>query len=277
MKSSKYASSSVKSEIRTITPIEAQEMIATMPEGGNRKLRQSHVEMLAGLIKDGNWLVTHNGICFDTEGRLIDGQHRMQAIITADAPVDIMVTQGILSEAMDAVDRGATRSIGDLLHLVHGIEGGSILTSACRIIGMEIEGYKAVPTVASTLEIYRKYQPGLDWVLKAMPARTNMNKTSYRAAIAIAAMVQPAPGKVGEFVTKYESGDHQSSRDPAWRLREFTVKLPLQKVQPTPPVLFDIACNALAAHLNGELISGISRTSKGSDFFRSALKEGGMA
>jgi hypothetical protein len=40
-------------------------------------------------------MVTHQGIAFDTQGVLVDGQHRLAAIIEADRPVELTVfTEG---------------------------------------------------------------------------------------------------------------------------------------------------------------------------------------
>ena len=40
-------------------------------------------------------MTTHQGIAFDENGVLQDGQHRLCAIVSANKPVDMMVTSGL--------------------------------------------------------------------------------------------------------------------------------------------------------------------------------------
>lgn len=274
----KYARRKVHTEIITISPAMADEMLATMPPGGNRRLRHSHAVMLAGLITGGHWQLTHAGIAFDQGGRLIDGQHRLTAITIAGIPVQIMVTYGLPSEAMDAVDLGSKRTIHDLLHLVHGVRGGASLTAVLRVLHREFDGVFDLPTVPSSLEVYRRYKPGVDWALEALAARTAMNKPAYRAAFAIGKMVEPKEGATAHFVEAFKNGTHMNASEPAWRLREFTIKHNLRDALDdgcSEANLFFIACNALQAYFDGRLVAGVSRKPDGVDAFREALGKGG--
>src|SRR3954467_14111979 len=51
---------------------------------GNRPVREAHVRSLAEEITADRWKVTHQGIAFSLSGRLMDGQHRLRAVIRAD-------------------------------------------------------------------------------------------------------------------------------------------------------------------------------------------------
>src|SRR5438046_2404287 len=46
----------------------------------NRPLSRSTVRGFADAMRSGEWLVTHQGVAFDTDGVLVDGQHRLAAI-----------------------------------------------------------------------------------------------------------------------------------------------------------------------------------------------------
>jgi len=80
---------------------------------GNRSPRAAHIAALARDIVAGRWRLTHQGIAFSADGRLIDGQHRLQAIIKADRPATLMVFLGIHDDMFGALDRGAVRSVRD--------------------------------------------------------------------------------------------------------------------------------------------------------------------
>lgn len=115
----------------TVTPELAKEMLAR--NEGNRVKRANHVGALAQAIKNGDWVETGDTIKFDTTGRLLDGQHRLSAIIQADKPVVADVVFGVPPEAFDRIDTGMTRTHSQILAMV-GIKDGPLLTSATRIL-----------------------------------------------------------------------------------------------------------------------------------------------
>ena len=80
---------------------------------------------------NGDWQLTHQGIAFDTTGRLIDGQHRLHAIIEAGVPVQILVTRGCSASSFSILDRGANRRPSDILGWPTKIT--EVITLAIRI------------------------------------------------------------------------------------------------------------------------------------------------
>ena len=84
----------MKTTIKEITPQWASQILETRnPQ--NRKLSERTVSRYANDIMCGNWCLTHQGIAFDENGDLLDGQHRLAAVVKAAKPVQMMVTSGI--------------------------------------------------------------------------------------------------------------------------------------------------------------------------------------
>lgn len=100
------------SELLTIPPNEASKYLANNP--ANRKINESVVRAMAEDMKAGRWMQTHQGIAISKTGRLLDGQHRLSAVIKAGVPVKMMVTFGVDEKAMDAIDQGRKRSTSDI-------------------------------------------------------------------------------------------------------------------------------------------------------------------
>jgi len=94
-----------------VTPEIAKVWLSANSE--NRAIRKSHVTSLARDISEDRWKFTHQGVAFSETGRLIDGQHRLTAIIKANKPAMLTVFLGISDNMFGALDRGATRSIRD--------------------------------------------------------------------------------------------------------------------------------------------------------------------
>lgn len=96
-----------------ITPRIAEEMLKC--NVGNRKVRRTHVAFLKDSILRGEWCVTHQGIAFDKEGILRDGQNRLLAVVASDKAVRMVVSLGLDPATFDVVDRGLSRNTIDVL------------------------------------------------------------------------------------------------------------------------------------------------------------------
>lgn len=81
----------------------------------NRPLREIQVERLARDMSLGRYVPNHQGVAFNIDGKMVDGQHRCHAIIKSGATVPMLVTYGLPVEAREVVDIGARRKVSDFL------------------------------------------------------------------------------------------------------------------------------------------------------------------
>ncbi|MFD7501413.1 hypothetical protein [Streptomyces sp. NPDC059850] len=81
----------------------------------NRRLDMGQVRALSQAILRGEWKLTHQGIAFDKDGALLDGQHRLRAIIEADTSVQMLVFDGLSRDVFPVLDTGKRRSAADTL------------------------------------------------------------------------------------------------------------------------------------------------------------------
>lgn len=102
----------------------------------NRRLRTDTVEVYAQDLRKGNWLVTGDTAKFDTTGRLIDGQHRLRAILVAKTPAWMLIVRGVDPTVQRVLDTQAKRSAADALrftgveknaHLIAGIARSALV------------------------------------------------------------------------------------------------------------------------------------------------------
>lgn len=113
----------MKIEIISVTPALAEQWLATNTDH-NRRLSAKTVKRYAQDMIKGKWLITGETIKFDRDGRLIDGQHRLSAIIAAHKTVKIAVVRDLDADTMLVIDTGKTRSGGDSL-AINGHNGYS--------------------------------------------------------------------------------------------------------------------------------------------------------
>ncbi|RMD90730.1 MAG: hypothetical protein D6811_10190 [Alphaproteobacteria bacterium] len=95
-----------------VTPDLAKEMLAG--NVGNRAIRQGWVNELARRISDGEWKLSPQGVTIASDGRLIDGQHRLHAVVKAGAAVEMMVARDVDANVFDVMDQGVRRSMADI-------------------------------------------------------------------------------------------------------------------------------------------------------------------
>jgi hypothetical protein len=117
-----------------ITPAKARDMLAG--NYGNRPLRKAVVDRLAAEMRSGYWQLSHQGIAFSSDGRLLDGQHRLNAVIKADVAVQMMVARNVPDDAFKVTDRGVQRTIADVTRQDKRI------VEACSFIA-RLHGYPA--------------------------------------------------------------------------------------------------------------------------------------
>jgi hypothetical protein len=103
----------VKIEEKTLTPAEASTLLAST--GPNRKLIRSRVANLARAIERGEWTPDGNPIRVSDKGVLLDGQHRLSAIVESDTPVPVILLTGLSADSQLVMDSGKARSFHDYL------------------------------------------------------------------------------------------------------------------------------------------------------------------
>lgn len=119
--------------IASITPSMAAALLETMPK--QRPLRKRRVADFVADMRAGEFQITHQGIAVDSEGNMIDGQHRCRAIMEFGQPVVMQVTLGCDKTSFVAIDRGAVRTVVDDLVIMDVAAGpmAHTLQAAARI------------------------------------------------------------------------------------------------------------------------------------------------
>lgn len=125
--------------IETISPTLAAQYLQHNLQN-NRKLNKRAIDEYAEQMKRGQWVMNGDSIRFDTEGKLIDGQHRLQAIIASGSTIDTLVMRGIESQSFFTLDSGRRRNTADLMSM-KGSKYPSVVAGALNAM-LRIENTK---------------------------------------------------------------------------------------------------------------------------------------
>ncbi len=109
-----------KPQIISLTPEMAVDLLEH--NQNNRPLSDKHVQRIARQIIGGHWRFNGDTIKIAKTGDVLDGQHRLWAVIEAKKAVDTILVTGIERDAFATIDTvRKTRSAGDTLALC-GVE-----------------------------------------------------------------------------------------------------------------------------------------------------------
>jgi hypothetical protein len=81
----------------------------------NRSIRETRVRQYARDMTDGRWTTSNDLICFDVDGRLVNGQHRLTAVVVSGTVQSFAVQWNTPLEAHPNLDTGVARTAADHL------------------------------------------------------------------------------------------------------------------------------------------------------------------
>jgi hypothetical protein len=125
----------------------------------NRPLVDNRVEAISNDIVEGNWVLNGESIKFSVTDKLLDGQHRLAAVVKSGKAVESVVIRGLDEAAQDTVDTGAKRSLGNVL-AIKGETYVNTLAAAIRLsfyltkYGEPKTGPLTYPTVTELLHYF---------------------------------------------------------------------------------------------------------------------------
>jgi hypothetical protein len=121
----------MKTEVKNITPELARELLSS--NTNNRNCNDSHVRFLSSEMIKGNWVFDGQPIRISSTNQLLDGQHRLTAIVKSNTIQKFLILHGIDDQAFKVMDTGKNRSASDSLH-VNGVINASEVAACARMI-----------------------------------------------------------------------------------------------------------------------------------------------
>jgi len=183
---------------------------------GNRAIRQTHVNYLASQMSAGLWKSTHQGIAFNAGNELVDGHHRMWAVVMSGTEINTMVTRGLAEDDVAFLDVGLVRDTKDAAHY-DGVEVDPIVWPVAKILvrGVTLASPKVPFPVVNGW--YQHYKAGIDaaaeYRANCQPMRQKMNSV-MTAALARAFYDMERP-LLDRFINTLKTGQAENKADMA--------------------------------------------------------------
>lgn len=227
MKTKNKSNHKIEVHFEEITPEIAKRFLSR--NVANRNLREATVRSYEIDMRRGNWVPTHQGIAFNDRGDLIDGQHRLTAIVRSGATVKMLITRGLPAESgrtktMDAVDVGAVRTVRDHLKLQHGFRNPFRDVAAATSIAQLVVGNPSlirkmsVSQILSVLEVYGRHIADIGGSMDASKEKT-LRRSQFIGPLAFARGVDPS--SVDLFLAGVIKGSNLAEDSPVLAFRNF--------------------------------------------------------
>ncbi len=249
-------------EVAELSPTSAREILAG--NNHNRTIREDYVRKLARAMKRGEWIVNGEPIQIAEDGTLLNGQHRLSAVVESGKTVPMLVIRGLPVSAQKTMDMGTRRNLSDVLAL-HGESDTTNLGAMLGMLyryrnGLRLDNSsRTAPTPPEALELLRrepKIREGLSMGRKVFRA-TRMRVSVTAVLLYIFEEVDPGEGK--RFFEAVCSSENESAGSPIAALRSILDRARSERTYRVPTyVLNAMTIKAFNAWREGRSVNVLS-------------------
>jgi hypothetical protein len=201
-----------------VTPSQAAAWLEEADQ--NRCISDARVRLYAEEMRQKNWMLVNQGIGFSYEGKLIDGQHRLWAIVEMNRPVTLLIVRGLDPKAQGAVDKGRGRTLSDELTMRGDTYGNfrSAYVSQCARLAIGSSRF-VLNTIGAYDAWMRFVRDGVEWVCAEIARDRILRPAAVGGSLAFA--YRGHAEKIEEFSLRLRDGEGLEKGEPAWTLRRY--------------------------------------------------------
>jgi hypothetical protein len=167
--------------VATIGPDLAAAMLA-LNAPYQRDKKPHAIERYVSDMASGHWLLTHQGIAFNVNGELFDGQNRLASVVEAGTAQEFLVFFGAGDrEEMAKFDSGKIRLVQDAAKVL-GLEVNKNDFATIRAAAMESQGNLNLSNT-DLITLARHHLEGLRWVDQHLKCAVRLKPSGVRAGI----------------------------------------------------------------------------------------------
>jgi len=250
----------------------------------NRPLKPGVVDGYANTMKMGKWTLTTEPIAFSRPftdpvslerkpETLIDGQHRLAAVIASGVTVQMTVWFGCEPEEFNVVGQGRRRTNGDVLFLTQvGLRDPYVIASAVSSFARHSLGYNRGVEPWVTQIVLTAFPTDFTAASKYKGKMGKLITRPVMAALILARLV--AATKTDELVDQLHSGIGFNEKDAGRLLFRYLHDQRLRaEGQDSAETIYYKVCNALAYRLEGRKCDALLGSPSGVNYLRNAARK----
>lgn len=247
----------VRARMVTLTPKLAAQLLQKNTH--NRSVSHPRVRQYAADMRKGQWAFNGEAIKVSADGQVLDGQHRLLAVIDADRAIETVLITGLPNAAQETMDQGRARTLADVLKL-RGEQSYTALAAATRMVCLyerDEVPFKAAfvdaPTVHGCLHTL-EHNPGLRDSVKLAE---QLSRSALLPVSSVAGLhylfASVDETDAGDFMTKLLRGENLDRHSPVYILRD-RLLVDLREKLLTPRIKLAFTIRTWNAYEQGEQI-----------------------
>lgn len=247
-----------KAYFATLTPALASMLLTKNTH--NRPINSATVEKYTHAIKRGEWKLNGEAIKISVSGLVLDGQHRLHAVVAADQAIDVCIIENIEDAAFDTIDIGRPRKASDVLAISGEVNASRLAAASRAVLLLQGKDVRRKVTPSQCLRVVEEIPEIRFWVCRYNSLHTLRKLLpSSCAGIATLFAQRHGTGTIEDFLERVNSGAGLDRNDPALTLRERFIDRGRGKVFDAHLTMAYII-KAMNAHVTGKRISILRMT-----------------
>lgn len=208
----------------TVTPDMASDWLSYRNHPKNRPLSKMVAGKYQADMESGRWREgTPEGLIFDTDGRIISGQHRLKAVANGGMSFQFWIFPNESRDIFDVVDQGYRRTAAHVLRVPHAT---SVANGARYLAALTSGGQRSLlrysrVTTPEIVETFRAW-PELSWYPREAFAAYAAARIPIGVHLAVLAQAARTAQRdlIPVWLTALSTGADLGARNPALVLRE---------------------------------------------------------
>lgn len=207
--------------VEEITPEVASKMLERNTR--NRHIRERHVEAMSRDMRNGLWRMNGEAIKVAKDGTILDGQHRLLAVVDSGATITSVVVYNLELEDQLVMDAGRMRTFGDFLR-INGETYSHEKAALVRRIIMWEQGSLRANSLETTrqemLDVFLSEKEEIEEAcIMAVKCANGMNAPRSVMSLAAYLLFQVDPEDAEFFLMRAADGQDLSEGNPIYALR----------------------------------------------------------
>ena len=172
----------------------------------NRKKSAFYINRLSADMRDGYWGLSNDAIVVDVSGRIINAQHRLEAVIKSGTTQKFILLWDVPQQTAEKIDVGKKRAMHERIT----VSGTRISLKECAVIRNAMNDYTSVNLGTAQFtenrhdaivqEMYSRHS----WFLKEIGAESMSAGSSFFHAAALKMFVEMIHGKYNKNYAQHD-------------------------------------------------------------------------
>ena len=239
----------------------------------NRPVKDQIVRQYARDMKEGRWVrESTTTIKFDINGVLLDGQHRLWAVVESQSTTTFLVARGVDLAERFVQDTGSKRSVRDIL-VIDGVSAGNLEVAVANRV-MESFSTSFKPTATEQIEYYREHEEAIKWATDKLNCTTRGIRQAGVLAPVVRAYYTKDRDKLEHFLEVMRTGMMEGPSDSAAiLLRNFVLEMGKNKIRASRRIIYGKTERAIMAVLAGEKLTRLTEVAEEQFLLPSEVKK----